>query len=63
MRVPPAALSWRAVYELSDWGRPPVTVRGRSRGQSQRLEGEQPAEQQQRLNPEMADALFAAAFE
>ena len=33
-----------AANELRDWGRPPVTVRGRTRGQSQRLEGEQSAE-------------------
>ena len=37
-----------------------MTVRGWTRGQSQCLEGEQPAEQQQRLNLEIADALLAA---
>ena len=61
---PPAVLSGREAHELSDWGRPPVTVQGRTRGQSQRLEGEQPAsEQQQNINPEVADALLAAAYE
>ena len=39
-----------------------MTVRGRTRGQSQRLEGE-PAEEQYRLDPEVADALFAAVDE
>ena len=60
---PPAVLSGRAAHDLSDWGGPPVTVRGRIRGQSQRLEGEQPAEQQHRMDPEVADALLAAAYE
>ena len=35
----PAVLPGRAVHELSDWGRPPVTVRDRTRGQIQRLQG------------------------
>ena len=58
--VPPAILS-RAAHELSDWGLPPATARGQTRGQSQRLEGEQRAEPQRSMNPEVADALFAAA--
>ena len=59
---PPAVLSLTATHEQSDWERPPVLARGRIGGQSQRLEDEQPAEQQQRLNPDIADALLAAAF-
>ena len=59
---PPAVLSGRAAHELSSWGRLPATVRGRTRDQSQRLEGE-PAEEQYTLNPEVADALLAAAYE
>ena len=39
-----------------------MTVRGRTRGQSKRLE-ETPAEEQFSLNPEVADALLAAAHE
>ena len=34
---PPAVLSGRAAHELSSWGRPPPTVMGGTRGQSQRL--------------------------
>ena len=59
---PPAVLSGRAAHELSDLGRPPVTVRGRIRGRNQRLRGKQFAEQQKRLNPEIADALLAAVY-
>ena len=59
--VPPAVLSGRAAHGLSDWRRLPVTVRGRTRGQSQRLE--EPAKQQERMNPEVADTLLAAAYE
>ena len=59
---PPAVLSWRAAHELSSWGRLSATVRGRTRGQSKRLE-ETPAEEQFSLNPEVADALLAAAHE
>ena len=55
----PAVLSGRAVHELGNWGRLPATVRGRTQGQSQRLEGE-PAEEQLRLDPEVTDALLAA---
>ena len=40
-----------------------MTVRGPTRGQSQRLEGQQPAEQKPNMNPEVADALIAAAYE
>jgi len=36
---PPAVLSGRVAHE-SSWGRLPATVRGRTRGQSQHLEGE-----------------------
>ena len=64
---PPTVLSGRAAHDLSDWGPPPVTVWNRTRGQNQRLDGEQPAEQpaeqQQPLNTEIADALLAAAYE
>ena len=59
---PPAVLSGRAAHELSSWGRLPATLRGRTRGQSQRLDGE-PAEEQYRFNPEVADALLAAGHE
>ena len=59
---PPAVLSGRGAHELSSWGRLPATARGRNRGQSQRLDGE-PAEDQYRLRPEIADALLAAAHE
>ena len=58
----PAVLSGRAAHDLSSWGRLPATVRGQTRGQSQRLEAK-PAEEQYRLNPEVADALLAAAYE
>ena len=60
MKIPLAVLSGRA---RALRGRPPATVRRRTRGQSQRLEGEKPAEQQHRINPEDADALLAAAYE
>ena len=59
----PAILSGRAAHELNDRGRLPVIVRGRTRVQSQRLEGGQPLEQQQIMNPEVADALLVAAYE
>ena len=36
-----------------------MTVRRKIRGQSQRLNGEQPASQQQTINPEVADAVLA----
>ena len=56
-------MSGREAHELTYWGRPPETVRGRTRGQSQRLEGEQPTKQQQKMNPGVADALLVAAYE
>ena len=59
---PPAVLSGRSAHELSSWGPLPATVRVRTRGQSQRLEGE-PAEEKYWLDPEVADALLAAAHE
>ena len=59
---PPAVLPGRAVHELSSWGRLPATVRSRTRGQGQRLEGE-PAPRQLRMQPEVADALLAEAYE
>ena len=59
---PPAVLSGRAAHKLSSWGWLPATVRGRTRAQSQRLEGE-PAGGQLRMRPEVADALLAAAYE
>ena len=58
----PAVLSGRAAHDLSSWGRLSATVRDRSRGQSQRLEG-QPAQRRLRMKPEVADALLAAAYE
>ena len=58
----PVVLSGRAAHELSNWGRLPATVRGRTRGQSQRLEGE-PADVQYRLDPEIMNALLAAEYE
>ena len=54
--------SGRAAHELSSWGRLPATVRGRTRGQTQRLEGE-PAQRQLRILPEVVDVLLAAAYE
>ena len=59
---PPAVLLGRSTHELSSWRRSPPTVRGWTRGQSQRLEGE-PAVHQLRMNDEVADALLAAAYE
>ena len=56
----PAVLSGRAAHELSNWARPPATVRGRTRGQIQRMGGE-PG--QYRMDPEVRDALLAAAYE
>ena len=54
----------RTVHELIYyWGRPPATVRDQTRGQSQRLEGYQPAECQHRLNPDIDGALLAAEYE
>ena len=59
---PPAVLSGREAHELSSWGRVPATGRGRTRGQSQHLEGE-PVQLQVGVQPEVADALLAAAYE
>ena len=59
---PPAVLSGRPTRELSSWERLPSIVRGRTRSQCQRLEGE-PAVHQLRMNPEATDALLAAAYE
>ena len=56
----PAVLSGRATHELSNWRRLPATVRGRTRGQSQRM-GAEPG--QSKMNPEVGDALLAAAYE
>ena len=36
---PPAVLPGRKAHELRDWGRPPATERGGTRGQRQRLKG------------------------
>ena len=58
----PAVLSGRTAHKLSSGGRLPATVRGRTRGQSQRLQGE-PAQRQLKMKPEVADALLAAAHE
>ena len=52
---PPAALSGRPAHELSQWGQFPPTVRGRTRAQSQRLEGELVVHQLS-MNDEVADA-------
>ena len=52
---PPAVLSGRAANELSSWGWLPPTVRGWTRGQSQRLQGE--SAQRQRA---IEDAMSAA---
>lgn len=49
-------LSGRKALELSDGRRLPATVRGWTRGQSQRLEGE-PVENQPRVRLEVGDAL------
>ena len=46
-------LSERGAHGPSDWGLLLAKVRGRTWGQTQRLEGEQLAEQQQRINPEV----------
>ena len=58
----PVLLSGRAAHEFSTWGRLPATVRGRTWGQSQGLEGE-PAQRQLRMKAEAANALLAAAYE
>ena len=58
---PHAVQSGRAAHELSSWGLLPATVKGRTRGQSQRLEGE-PAQCRLRMQPEVADALLAAVY-
>ena len=50
----------RPAHEVSSWGRVHPTVRGRTRGQSQRLEGG-PAVHQLKMNDEVADALLATA--
>ena len=56
--------SGRAAHELSaNWRRHLETVRGRTRGQSQRLEGKQPIGHKLRMNPEVANGLLAAAYE
>ena len=55
-----ALLSRRAAHEHSNWGQLPATVRGRTRGQSQRMGGE-PG--QYKMNPEVGDVLLAAAYE
>ena len=60
--IPPAVLSGRTEHELNSGGRLPPTVRGRTRVQCQRREGE-PAQRQLKLQPEVADALLAAAHE
>ena len=57
-----AVLSGRPAHELSSWGRLPLTVRGRTRGQSQRFEGEAVVHQLRR-DDEDAVALLAAAYE
>ena len=56
---PPAALSGRAAHELSSCGRLPPTVRGRTRGRSQRIQGES-AQRQLGIQREVEDALSAA---
>ncbi|CAN0116407.1 unnamed protein product, partial [Laminaria digitata] len=57
---PPAVLSGRAAHELSDHrGRPPATVRGSTRRQSRRLEGDKPAEYLLRL-PHICPTLWHA---
>ena len=52
---PPAFLLGRAAHELSSWERLPLTVMGRTRGQSQRLQDE--SAQRQRV---IEDAMSAA---
>ena len=52
---PPAVLSMRAAHKLSNWGRLPLTVRGRTRGQSQCLQSENA-----RLQCAIEDAMSAA---
>ena len=52
---PPAVLPGGAAHELSSWGRPPPTVMGRTRGQSQRLQDE--SSQRQRV---IENAMSAA---
>ena len=58
----PVVLSGRPPDEPSSWGRLSPTVRGRSRCQSQRLEGE-PAAHQVRMEEETTDVLLATAYE
>ena len=56
---PPAALSGRAARELCSWRRLPPTVRGRTWGKSQHVEGES-AQRQFWVQREVDDALSAA---
>ena len=61
---PFAVLASRAVHDLYAFCRYfPPTMQGRTWGQSQRLEGEQPAEHRVRFNPYIADAVVAAEYE
>ena len=53
---PPAVLSERAAHELSSWGQLPPTVRGRTRGQSQRLQDES-AQRQRAIQDAMSTAV------
>ena len=55
-------MSGGAAHEVSSWGRLPATVRGWTRGQSQRLEGE-PAQRHLNMRAEAANVLLAAAYE
>ena len=52
-----------AVLSGRPLGTPPATVRGLIRGQSQCVEGEEPADHQPRMNFEVVEALLAAAHE
>ena len=56
----PEVLSGKATHKLSNWGRLPATVRGRTWDQSQRM-GCEPG--QWRMYSEVGDALLAAAYE
>lgn len=51
---PPAVLLGKEAHELSNWGRLPATVRGRTRDERQCLEGE-PAEYHVQIDPEVED--------
>ena len=53
---PPAVLSGRETHELSSWGKLPPIVRGRTRGQSQRLQGE-PAHRQRATGDAMSASV------